>query len=195
MAELKGRSASSIDLTRLFKLRLVVARFGEKDNARWWNTERLLGSLGASAMKRGFPRTYRFAQARAVFAVAAHRCCETYDPPGAVTLWKLPAELEDCFGAQWGTWLDEADRWEDFFVSLEKTGGADLLKVLLGLDLISVGLAEQAGRLRRSAENKAVLLPVVHAVDDNALGMLAAGFHRGEVGNLAVPFTKVGLEK
>lgn len=185
-------TGSSIDLSRLFKLRLVVARFGEKDNARWWNTERLLGSLGVSAMKRGFPRSHRFAQARAVFAVAAHRCRETYDPPDGVTLWKLPAELEDRFSAQWGAWLDEADQWETFFANLEKTGGSDLLKLLREFDLISASQADQAGRLRRSAENKAVPVPPVSAVDDSVLAMLAAGFHRGEVGNLAVPFTKVG---
>jgi hypothetical protein len=195
MAESAGRTASSIDLTRLFKLRLVIARFGEKDNARWWNTERMLGSLGASVMKRGFPRTFRFAQARAVFAVAANRCRETYDPPGAVTLWKLPADLEDRFGDQWSTWLDEADRWDPFFVELERAGGTDLLKLLRGFDLISAAQADEAGRLRRSAENKAVPLPPNPVVDDSVIALLAAGFHRGEPGSLAVPFTKVGVEK
>src|ERR1019366_7161493 len=58
---------SLVNLDRLFKLRLIVARFGEKDNASWWKTDGLLGPLGASVMKRGFPRTHRFAQARAVF--------------------------------------------------------------------------------------------------------------------------------
>ncbi len=32
-----------IDLDRLLKLRLLVARFGEMDLARWWNT-RLIGA-------------------------------------------------------------------------------------------------------------------------------------------------------
>ena len=59
---------ASIDLDRLLKLRLVVARFGEMDGARWWNTKGQLGRLGAAALRRGFPRTHRFAQARAVFA-------------------------------------------------------------------------------------------------------------------------------
>ena len=36
----------SIDLDRLLKLRLVVARFGEMDLAKWWNTRGQLGRLG-----------------------------------------------------------------------------------------------------------------------------------------------------
>ena len=64
----------SIDLDRLLKLRLVIVRFGEMDLARWWNTKGQLGKLGAAALRRGFPRTHYFAQARSVFAVAAHRC-------------------------------------------------------------------------------------------------------------------------
>ncbi|MBI4818833.1 MAG: hypothetical protein HY791_21360 [Deltaproteobacteria bacterium] len=42
-----------LELDRLLKLRLVVARFGEMDVAKWWNTK---GQLG-----RRFPRTHRFA--------------------------------------------------------------------------------------------------------------------------------------
>src|SRR4051812_26389568 len=71
-----GRSMTvvAIDLDRLLKLRLLVARFGEMDLAKWWNTMGQLGRFGSAALRRGFPRTHRFAQARAVFAVAAHRC-------------------------------------------------------------------------------------------------------------------------
>ena len=47
----------SIDLDRLLKLRIIVARFGEMDLARWWNTKGQLGRLGAVAVRRGFPRT------------------------------------------------------------------------------------------------------------------------------------------
>ncbi|RUW82537.1 BrxE family protein, partial [Mesorhizobium sp. M8A.F.Ca.ET.023.01.1.1] len=75
----------SIDFERLLKSRLVIARFGEMDLARWWNTRGQLGKLGAATLRRGFPRTHRFAQARAVFAVAAQRCSEIFSPPGCVT--------------------------------------------------------------------------------------------------------------
>ena len=54
---------STLDLERLLKLRLVVARFGEMDLAKWWNTKGQLGRLGA-ALRRGLPRTHHFAQAR-----------------------------------------------------------------------------------------------------------------------------------
>lgn len=85
------------DLEHLMRLRLVVARVGEMDNARWWNTKGLLGRLGAMALKRGFPKSHHFAQARGVFSVSANRCREVFDPPDAITPWKLPAELEDRF--------------------------------------------------------------------------------------------------
>jgi len=35
----------NLDLTHLMRLRLVVARFGEMDVARWWNTRGMLGFL------------------------------------------------------------------------------------------------------------------------------------------------------
>ena len=46
---------AGIDFDRLLKLRLVVARFGEMDIAKWWNTRGQLGRLGAAATRRGFP--------------------------------------------------------------------------------------------------------------------------------------------
>ena len=63
-----------VDLDRLLKLRLVVARHGEMDRSRWWNTQGMLGRHGALVLERGFPRTHFFAQARVVFAVARARC-------------------------------------------------------------------------------------------------------------------------
>ncbi len=187
----EASSPELLDLERLLKLRLVVARVGEKDNARWWNTDRMLGPLGASALKRGFPRTHRFAQARAVFTVAAHRCRETYDPPSAVTLWKLPVVLEDQFAARWPDWLDQAEHRDYFFGPLEAVKGTDLLGTLRRFDLISPAEEGQAGRLRRSAENRAVLIPGGPTVDDTLLTLLAAGFHRGEPGSLTVPYAKM----
>jgi hypothetical protein len=92
-------TAPTIDFERLFKLRLVVARQGEMDVARWWNTQGILGRRGAVVLKRGFPTTHRFAQARIVFEVAKSRCRELFEPPGCMTLWSLPAELEEQFSA------------------------------------------------------------------------------------------------
>jgi hypothetical protein len=53
-----------MDLERLLKLRVAIARFGEMDLAKWWNTKGQLGRMGSMALRRGFPRTHRFAQAR-----------------------------------------------------------------------------------------------------------------------------------
>ena len=55
---------SHIDHSRLLKLRLIVARHGEMDVARWWNTNGVLGGKGNLLMSRRFPRTHHFAQAR-----------------------------------------------------------------------------------------------------------------------------------
>src|SRR3954471_18934931 len=108
----------AIDLDRLLKLRLVVARFGEMDLARWWNTKGQLGGLGAAALRRGFPRTHRFAQARSVFAVAAHRSAEVFDRPDCVTLWRLPEPVEEELDLRWEHWLDHAEEWAGFFSRL-----------------------------------------------------------------------------
>src|ERR1700680_1077072 len=119
-------SPNSIDLDRLLKLRLVVARFGEMDLAQWWNTKGQLGPTGAIVLRRGFPRTFRFAAARSVFAVAAQRCQQVFNPPGCVTLWKLPAEVEDQFDARWEHWIDHRDEWEPFFGRVEGLKATDV---------------------------------------------------------------------
>ena len=110
---------ASIDFDQLLKLRLVVARFGEMDRAKWWNTRGQLSRLGTAAIRRGFPRTHYFAQARSVFAVAAHRCREVFDAPESVTLWQLPEAVEEEFKSHWERWLDQTDEWKPFFQSLE----------------------------------------------------------------------------
>jgi hypothetical protein len=51
-------TAARIDFDRLLKLRLVVARVGEMDLAKWWNTRGQLSRLGSAAVRRGFPRTH-----------------------------------------------------------------------------------------------------------------------------------------
>ncbi len=102
-------SDSDLDIDRLLKLRLLVARFGEMDQARWWNTRGVLGRLGEMALRRGFSKTHLFAQARLVFAVASHRCRDVYDPPQSMTLWSLPATVEDRFESRVGR-VDRACR-------------------------------------------------------------------------------------
>lgn len=179
---------SDLDLDRLLKLRLVVARFGEMDLAKWWNTKGQLGRLGALALRRGFPRTHYFAQARSVIAVASHRCNEVFHPPGCVTLWQLHEELEEDFEGRWEHWLDSAATWRPFFERLESLNENDLTVALRGFDLVTDADLERFGRLRRSAEGHAVQLPGTFAGSPDELSLLALGFARGEVGELAVPY-------
>lgn len=182
----------SIDLDRLLKLRLVVARFGEMDNAKWWNTKGQLGRLGTAALRRGFPRTHHFAQARSVFAVAAHRCAEVFEPPGCVTLWRLPEAIEEEFDTRWEHWLDHAAEWQPLFQKLEGLQGTDLIAALRAFEVVNDRDAEGLSRLRRSAEGKAVPLPGVFSPTDADVTLLALGFARADVGALAVPYARRG---
>ncbi len=182
--------STALDLDRLLKLRLVVARFGEMDLARWWNTKGQLGRLGAAALKRGFPRTYRFAQARSVFAVAAHRCGEVFEPPGCVTLWRLPEATEEEFEARWEHWVDHASEWTAFYEKLETLQGGDLAGLLRSFDLVTERDVEAGAKLRRSAEGRAVPLPGLFSGTDQDVALLALGFARGEPGALAVPYAR-----
>src|SRR5690242_16645461 len=125
-----------VDLDRLLMFRSIVGRFGEMDLAKWWNTRGQLGRMGTAVLRRGFPRTHHFAQARSVFAVAAHRCSEVFDPPGSVTLWHLPETLEEEFDSRWEHWLDRAEEWRPFFQKLEGLQSADLVTTLREFDIV-----------------------------------------------------------
>ena len=104
-----GTFEDELDLAWLLKVRTVVARIGEMDLARWWNSTGQLGPQGSSVLRRGFPRTHRFAQARSVFMVAAARCTQIFDPPGSVTLWRLSSQcrqtlsISGCSSASMGS--------------------------------------------------------------------------------------------
>lgn len=180
----------TLNLDRLLRLRLVVARFGEMDLAKWWNTKGQLGRLGTAALRRGFPRSHRFAQARSVFAVASHRCSEVFEPPGCVTLWRLPDAIEEEFDARWEQWLDNAAEWTPFFENLETLTGSDLAAILLSLELVSDTEVQAAAKLRRSAEGRAVALPGFFSSSDEDIALLALGFAHGGPSALAVPYAR-----
>ena len=175
------------DLDLVFRLRLVVARVGEGDLANWWNSRGQLGAMGSSVLRRGFPRTHHFAQARSVFGVAARRCAELYSPPNAVTLWQLPADIEDDFNQAWPTWIERSSEWEPFFNEL-KGCGPDLAKELKRLNLITDNDFACLTPLKRSGEQRAVALPGEFTGTRDDLTLLALGFAKSEVGNPAVPF-------
>lgn len=186
---------TSIDFTRLFKLRLIVARTGEMDNARWWNTNKMLGTMGSVALKCGFPLTYRFAQTRAVFDVAAARSKEVFTPPvSTVTLWDLPAQVEDEFEDHYHGWLDDRDAWASFFEIITSLSGANLLRSMEQCALINHLVAETVRSLRRSNENRSVALPGERLLNADLVTLLAAAFALSETGAPAVPYAKVRLE-
>jgi len=161
------------------------------DGARWWNTNGVLGSKGSLLMGRGFPKTHHFAQARLVFEVARARSAERFPAvPGCITLWDLPASLEDEFEAQWAHWLDEGAAWDDFFDSLQQQDG-DLLSALRAHDMLDADHADEVGRMRRSAEGRSVPISGVRAVDDATITLLAGGFSRGEPSKPAIPYARV----
>jgi hypothetical protein len=179
-----------INLENLLRFRTVVARFGELDVARWWNSNGQLGRLGAVVLRRGFSRTYRFAQARSVFAIAAQKCDEVFNPPDCVTLWKLPGAIEEEFDACWERWLDQGSDWNSFFEQVETLGSTDLVELLRTFELVSEADFHAYARLRRSAEGRAVPLPSIFGGTDADIALLALGFARGEPGALAVPYAR-----
>jgi hypothetical protein len=52
----KSASDTDLDLEWLLKVRTAVARVGEMDLARWWNSTGQLGPQGASVLRRGFTK-------------------------------------------------------------------------------------------------------------------------------------------
>ena len=180
-----------MDLDLLLKLRLIVARFGEMDIAKWWNTRGQLGPLGASALRRGFPRSHYFAQARAVFAVAGQRCTEVFDPPSSVTLWRLPERIEEEFRTRWEYWLDNSSDWTPFFKQIEQPAGLDLAAHIRALGIVTDNAVKEAARVRWQAGHPAVALTGSFGGTDHDIALLALTFARGGVGALAVPYMRL----
>ena len=182
-------SERAINLDHLLKLRLVVARYGEMDVSKWWNTNGMLGRYGDLAISRGLPRTHLFAQAKVVFEVARNRCKEVFHDRASITLWSLPADLEDNFESRWHFWLDHPDDWQPTFDRLDRISPSDnLIEVLKELSLINEDHEDRLNRLRRSAEGKALLITGWDSIDDGLMTLLAGGFSKGEPGKPAIPY-------
>ena len=180
----------NLEPSHLLKLRLAVARFGEMDGAAWWNTKGILGSTGKSALSRGFPKTHLFAQARIACAVATARCNSIFSPPGCLTLWNLPAEIEDRIATAWPVWCRNPDPWIPFFDSLAGRNSGDLLQNLLDFDLIDSKTGAAIIPLKRSAEGKSVPLPGTGMPDLPTLMLLAAAFSKGDKLKPAIPYIR-----
>jgi len=187
-------AAVAIDYERLLKLRLVVARLGEMDNAGWWNTKGLLGSSGSFVLRRGFPNTHSFAQARAVFAVATTRCRELFDAAGYITLWQLPASVEEQFEDRWQTWLDDIERWQTTFEQVAAFRGQDVIGALRALELIDMRDAEAIMQFATPTTEPSLLVAPeggLRELDDAAITLLAMAFAKSVQGKLAVPYMQL----
>jgi len=178
---------SSELLDHILKVRIAVGRFGEMDRAGWWNTRGIMGPKGEVVIGRGFPRTHPLVQARVAFSVAEARCISVFTVPDALTLWSLPAELEDRFESRWSQWLSQSDQWGDFMDRVDNATEEDLADGLISLDLVEDAHVEKA--LERDQEGSSVLmLPGVEEVDRRVVSVLGAGFALGETKDLVVPF-------
>jgi len=186
--------AKQIDTDQILALRLAVARFGEMDRFKWWNTNGMLGQIGELVASRGFPKTQSFARARVVFAVASNRSDEIFNPPDSYTLWRLPSEIEERIDERWAESLDTPEHWLDLLskINSEMVDGRDLLDALSNLNLISQETSEYVKRLRRSDDNRSVHIKQTGKTAGNAIAILAAAFNCGEQGKLAVPFIRHG---
>jgi hypothetical protein len=184
----------SLRAEHLFKCRVVIARLGEMDKygAGWWNTNGLLTTVGASALRRNFPFTHWFAQARAVIAAATSRSGEVFPlPQNCVSLWKLAPEVEAQLLENWPDWLKDAEAWRPFFESVANVQEIPVDSALQNLHLARPEDVAAVVGLKRSHEGKALLLPTREPVDDAAVTRMALGFGHGDHGHPVIPYMRV----
>ena len=180
-----------IDFDWLLRLRVIVARCGEMDLARWWNTNRQLGTAGASVLRRGFPRTHHFAQARSVITVAGHRCAQVFAPPASVTLWWLTEDIEDTFDAKWEGWLEEAPAWRSFFEAAATISSPDLVVALRHFKLVVDDEVAALDHMKPAADGRAIMVPGVFPGGRQVVAQLALGFSKATPGSLIVPYARI----
>lgn len=179
-----------IDVKKITALRMAVARHGEMDRSRWWNTNGLLSSIGELAISRGFPKSHVFARSRAAFAVASSRSEEVFNPPDSYTLWRLPVKIEDHIEDAWAGWLESPDEWKDLLEKVDKEGGNQLLALLTKLELVSEQSAKRDKGLRRADDLRSVPIKLNDETVMEAVELLAAAHSCSEPGKLAVPFIR-----
>lgn len=178
-----------IDQNHLLRLRLVVARVGELGLAGWWGSNAVLGAMGAMAYQRGFPRSHRWARARVVFELARVRCQERFPDSDSITLWHLPAAVEEQFEHTWSQWIGDEEAWPAFFDRLQNWDSPDLIQALKSFGLWSWELDAGIGKVTPSGAS--IQLPSTIRLSDQDLSLLAGGFSKGSVGTLVVPFLRL----
>ena len=176
-------------LEEIFKIRLVVARYGEMDKNRWWNTDGVLGLMGEIAYRRGLPQTHQFARARIVFAVARARCEELLSlPPSAVGLWRLPADIEDSFEESIIEWSEDGDELNPFFEDLKEPSQDSLTDFLVSHRLVDADSSANILAVSRRKPGPGLNLGAYQSVDLDLIRHLAVSFDLGTLGNPVVPY-------
>lgn len=181
---------TELDYDWLLKLRVAVARCGEMDLARWWNTNKQLGPSGSSVLKRGFPRTHHFAQARSVMAVASHRCEELLSLSDAITLWRLPEALEDRFESLWETWLDHHAEWRSYFEAVAAIRTSDVIAVLTELGLVTSNDIKALRAIKVAPDGRKLNVGKSFIGERRQIALLALGFSVGRVSDPVIPFVR-----
>lgn len=190
-AKVKGSVQNQIlDLEWLLKVRTVVARVGEMDLARWWNSNGQLGPQGASVLRRGLPRTHYFAQTRSVCMVAAARCTQIFDPPGSVTLWRLTDAIEEHLDVLWESWLDDAVSWRPFFERVAGLRSTDVPVSLREFGLATDEEIDARRSLKKAVDGRSIQIPELFDGGRKTVAMLALAFAAGSPGNLVVPYAR-----
>ncbi|MCA9087264.1 MAG: BrxE family protein [Planctomycetaceae bacterium] len=169
---------------------MTVARHGEMDRSKWWNTKGLLSRVGELALSRGFPKSHVFARSRAAFAVASSRSEEVFNPPDSYTLWRLPVEIEDQLEDAWADWLGKPDEWMQLLREIEAEGGNELVTALTNLGLLSEQSAKRGRGLRRADDLQSVPIRLDGETSIEAIELLAVAHSCSEPGKLAVPFVR-----
>ncbi|GAA0029120.1 BrxE family protein [Bradyrhizobium ottawaense] len=181
---------NDIDLAWLMRLRTVVARLGEMDCARWWNSQGQLGRQGVTVLRRGFPRTHYFAQAKSVQMIAAARCAEIFDPPASVNLWRLTDDLEDRLDSIWEGWLEAAATWQPFFERVAALKAVDVAAALKDFDLVTDADIEAHAKIKKSSDGRSIQIPEKFEGHRRTVALLALSFSASAPGSLVVPYAR-----
>jgi hypothetical protein len=179
---------TGLDFEWLLKVRTVVARTGEMDLAKWWNSHGQLGPQGAAVLRRGFPRTHFFAQARSVFMIATSKCAQIFDPPNCVTLWHLTDAIEERLDTLWEGWLDDAANWRPFFERVADLKLTDVALALREFELVSDHEVDRQRALKKSADDRSIQISDPFAGQREVVALLALAFGAGAPGKLVVPY-------
>ncbi len=184
--------SSDVNFELLFKCRLIIGRFGEKDVADWWNSTGLLSTLGPKVFVRGFPRTEVYARARSILAVASRRSADFFNPADTFSLWSLPAVIEQAFDESLLGWSRESRDWLDLFHDLERMSLQDSLgQFLLDHQVVSKTSLNTATKLKLGPEGKSILLPEIGSISDETISLLTAAFVQIEPGSFRLPIVSL----